>query len=113
MFHSIRWRIALPYIALILASALGLGLYQSGVMRSQYLSDLNGQLLGEARMVAEAVAPPLRGVAAGVQLGVLSERYAELTGARVTVIGPDGVVLADSHENPEQMDNHLYRVEVQ
>lgn len=113
MFNSIRWRIALPYIALILAAALGLGWYLSGVMRTEYLSDLNQQLLGEARMLAEAVAPPLRGVASGVQLGVLAERYADLTGARVTVIGTDGLVLADSHENPEQMDNHLYRVEVQ
>ena len=113
MFHSIRWRIALPYIALILAAALGLGLYLSSVFRTQYLADLNGQLLGEARLVAESVAPALQGEASGEQLSALARRNADLTGARVTVIGFNGVVLADSLEDPARMDNHLYRVEVQ
>lgn len=32
---------------------------------------------------------------------------------RITIIGKDGVVLADSEKNPQQMDNHLMRPEVQ
>ncbi|HOU25308.1 MAG TPA: HAMP domain-containing protein, partial [Anaerolineae bacterium] len=113
MPHSIRWRIALPHIALILASALGLGYYLSGVMRTEYLDMLDSQLHGEARLVAEAVAPVLQDGAPGLELGALTRRTAELTGARVTIISPGGVVLADSEEDTAQMDNHLYRVEVQ
>ncbi|HNR97502.1 MAG TPA: ATP-binding protein [Anaerolineae bacterium] len=113
MPHSIRWRIALPHIALILASALGLGYYLSGVMHTEYLDMLDSQLHGEARLVAEAVAPVLQDGAPGLELGALTRRTAELTGARVTIISPGGVVLADSEEDPAQMDNHLYRVEVQ
>src|SRR5262249_46940568 len=33
-------------------------------------------------------------------------------GARLTVVGPDGVVLADSEANPAQMENHGHRPEV-
>lgn len=113
MLHRIRWRIALPYIALFVAAALGLGYYLSGVMRTEYLNALDARLLGEARLVAEAVAPELRDGASGQGLGSVAKRSAELTGTRVTLIAPGGVVLADSQEDPAHMDNHLYRVEVQ
>lgn len=41
-----------------------------------------------------------------------SRRYDNLSGARVTIIQPDGKVTADSREEPSQMDNHADRPEV-
>jgi len=40
-------------------------------------------------------------------------QLAERGKVRITVILPDGSVLADSHENPAEMENHLGRPEVQ
>ena len=40
-------------------------------------------------------------------------QLAERGKVRITVILPDGSVLADSHENPAEMENHLARPEVQ
>jgi len=36
----------------------------------------------------------------------------EITGTRITIIDPEGVVLADSEENPELMENHATRPEI-
>jgi two-component system phosphate regulon sensor histidine kinase PhoR len=34
------------------------------------------------------------------------------SGTRITIIEPDGLVLADTYENPEEMDNHRTRPEI-
>lgn len=48
---------------------------------------------------------------AGFQAWV--DQMAEVSGYRLTIIDPDGVVLADSHQDPAVMENHADRPEVQ
>jgi two-component system phosphate regulon sensor histidine kinase PhoR len=112
-FRSIRWRIAVPYVALILLTMLGLTVYVSDQVRRARLADLEAQLLADARLMADGAGPLLRGEDGSDALESLTERWASLLGARVTVIGADGTVLAESQEDRTQMDNHLYRPEVQ
>jgi two-component system phosphate regulon sensor histidine kinase PhoR len=49
----------------------------------------------------------------GVDLDKLVTGWADTVGARVTLIGADGTVLGESHEDRTRMDNHLNRPEVQ
>jgi len=112
-FSSIRWRIAVPYILLAVAVMVGLGVYLSGRVRQFYLADLASQLAGEGRVVGEALVSSLAKGETGDTLDQLARRYADLTDARVTLVGLDGTVLGESHEDRSQMDNHLYRVEIQ
>jgi two-component system phosphate regulon sensor histidine kinase PhoR len=100
-------------VLLILAAMASLAAYLSGLVRQSYLADLQGQLAGEARVVGEALLPSLVLEQTGETLDRLARRYADLTQTRVTLIGLDGTVLGESHEDRLQMDNHLYRVEVQ
>jgi len=111
--RSIRWRIAIPYIFLILSTMTGLGLYLSDWVRGDYLADLQAQLAAEARLAAHTLTPILVQGAPGTTFDAEARRYADLLGARVTIIGPDGAVLGESHEDRTQMDNHLLRPEVQ
>jgi len=113
MFRRIRWRIALPTITLILLAMAGLGLYLSHLVRQTYLSDLQGQLTAEARLLGDLVAPALARGEAGESLDALARSQAGLLGVRVTFVGTDGTVLGESHEDRSQMDNHLLRPEVQ
>lgn len=46
-------------------------------------------------------------------LRATSDSVAGVSGLRITIIDHNGVVLADSHEDPYSMDNHLRRPEVQ
>jgi two-component system, OmpR family, phosphate regulon sensor histidine kinase PhoR len=113
VFHPLRWRIALPYVGLILAATLGLTVYLSNQVRRVRLADLEGQLLAEARLLAGSVAPLLQAGSEPEALDDLARRWAAVLGARVTVVGVDGTVVGESHEDRTQMDNHLLRPEVQ
>ncbi len=108
------------YAAVILVTAAIVGVLVEGFVERQTLEAVDRQLEAEALLV--------RGIvhdldAAGVEAwdaGVaghpaLQERIAAIhreIGTRLTVIRADGVVLADSHENPVHMDNHGQRPEV-
>ncbi len=113
MFHSIRWRIAVPYVVLILLATAALTVYFSSFVRQGHLSDLRIQLTAEARLVGEAVTPLLVEEDTVEIIDPWAKRWGELLEARVTVIRADGIVLGDSHENPAAMENHLGRPEVQ
>jgi two-component system phosphate regulon sensor histidine kinase PhoR len=113
MLRSIRWRIAVPYVLLIVLAMAALAIYLSGFVRRSYLASLEDQLAGEARLVADALVPALAGDGAALDLDAQARHYADLLDARVTLIAPDGTVVGESHEDRAQMDNHLYRPEVQ
>jgi len=113
VFRRLRWRIALPYVALVLVATLGLTVYVSDQVRQVRLADLEAQLLADARLLANSVAPLLQGGTDPETLDELARSWAAPLEARVTIIGADGVVLGESHEDRAQMDNHLSRPEVQ
>ncbi len=113
MVPRLRWRIALPYVLLILAATLGLTVYVSNQVREVRLADLEAQLAADARLLAGSVAPALEGATNAEALDELARRWAASLGARVTIIGGDGIVAGESHEDRSQMDNHLNRLEVQ
>jgi two-component system phosphate regulon sensor histidine kinase PhoR len=113
VFRQLRWRIALPYVALILVAALGLTLYISDQVRQVRLDDLESQLLADARLLSESIAPLLQDGTGPEALDELARRWAAPLEARVTIIGADGLVLGESDEDRTQMDNHLRRPEVQ
>lgn len=113
MFHSIRWRIALPYVLLILLTMLGLGIYISNFVRQTYLNDLERQLTSQARLASEIIAPELENNPDPVILDAQARRWAQTLGMRITIIAADGIVLGESDDDRTQMDNHLNRPEIQ
>ena len=112
MFKSVRWRIAVPYILLILALMLAVGLYLSRFLTQAYQSYLEGQLTNQALLASDAAAPLIAGGATPEELDHLAKHWSDLVGARVTIIAPDGLVVGESHFDRTQMDNHAGRPEV-
>lgn len=112
MARSIRWRIALPYIILILLVMLGLGGYLSLVVRQSYMDRLDAQLSDAARLIGDALTPSFKSTTATGSLDTSARYYASLLGMRVTLIAPDGTVLGESEEPSTQLDNHLARPEI-
>ena len=113
MFRSLRWRIALPYAALILVVTLGLALYVSNRVSETRRVDLETHLLADARLLTDGLLPFFSHPADADDLDGAVRRWADLLEARVTVIDAGGVVVGESHEDRTQMDNHLSRPEVQ
>jgi two-component system, OmpR family, phosphate regulon sensor histidine kinase PhoR len=112
MFHSIRWRITLPFALLSMGTALALMLILSSYFRQTYLENLEAKLASQARLIADALTPGLQARESGMELDAAAHRWAEILEARVTLIGPDGTVLGESHEDRGQMENHASRPEV-
>jgi two-component system, OmpR family, phosphate regulon sensor histidine kinase PhoR len=112
MFKSIRWRIAVPYILLILALMLGVGLYLSSYLTSAYQDFLEHQLTNQALLAGDSVASRVADGAPPDELDQLAKHWSELVGARVTIIAPDGVVVGESDFDRTQMENHAHRPEV-
>lgn len=113
MFRSLRWRIAIPYLILILLAMGGMAVYLSDLIRQSYLEDLQGKLTAEAQLIGDAVESIPEWEATGGRFDGLAQHYADLLSARVTFINAVGQVLGDSHADWMQMDNHLRRPEVQ
>jgi two-component system phosphate regulon sensor histidine kinase PhoR len=113
MFRHIRWRIAALYGPLIVAVMAFLVIYLSGFVRDLYVEGLETQLRSEALLLADALSSALAPGEPFSELDRQADYYALLLRARVTIIDLKGTVVGDSHEAWEEMDNHLYRPEVQ
>lgn len=105
MFRSLQWRIAAPYMALIVVGAVVLSFYLVSFVKDTYLNDLEARLRGEALLVAEVVAPYFDGQPEASEILSVAGRLGARLGTRVTVIGPEGTVLGDSRVEPGTLDN--------
>jgi two-component system, OmpR family, phosphate regulon sensor histidine kinase PhoR len=113
MARNIRLRIALPYMLLILAAMGILSLYLTRVTRASAVAELQENLVMQGRAVAESAAPLLRQGGDPAALDPLARRWAELLGARVTIIGADGTVVGESDRPYQSLENHARRPEIQ
>jgi two-component system phosphate regulon sensor histidine kinase PhoR len=112
VFTSIRWRITLPFLAIFLFILTVLSLYFSNFLRETYQSQLHSQLIAEDQLISEQIYDLLAGEDRD-SLQQFADHYSDLLTARVTIIDPNGVVLADSSEDATRMENHANRPEIQ
>ncbi len=110
MFRSVQWRIAVPFILLIVVSMSVLGIYLTSFARNSQLDNLRSHLEKEARITAEASLPTFLG--SGGDLDTLAKKLGGEINTRITIIALDGKVLGDSIEDPSTMENHATRPEV-
>lgn len=104
----IFWRLFGAYGLLLIASF--------GLLGSLLLGRMENHLLQEIQRGLEMKTLFLRDLVTQQPASSLQQmigRLAEEAKARITLIRADGVVLADSAEQPEKMENHLDRAEVQ
>jgi len=113
MFRSIRWRIGLPYVLLIIITMIGLSIYLSNFLRQTYLANLETDLAAEARLASEIIVQYLSDDFSSELVDQLAKTWAKEIGTRVTIIALDGTVVGESHDNRAEMDNHINRPEVE
>jgi two-component system phosphate regulon sensor histidine kinase PhoR len=111
MFHSIRWRIALPYLLLILVTMFALGVYLSNFLYQTTLNEIEGELKAEARLVGDSLSSRLP-QQTNENIDALAQHWADLLDARVTIIAADGRVLGESNQNLAKTNNQADRPEI-
>jgi two-component system phosphate regulon sensor histidine kinase PhoR len=106
--HGIFRRIFITYSLILLLSVSIIELFITDAVRENYIKDLHDNLTVQARLISDNISfktpSPLDG---------LCRQFKERTGARVTIIAPDGRVLGDSETDSTRMDSHAHRQEIQ
>ncbi len=100
----------LGFGALILILAALVGVFSFSVIRTHYDRRLATELEHLGRAVSADVLALLDGPVDRLETFLKEE--GRQTQARITVIDPEGIVLADSIQDPSSMESHRYRPEV-
>ena len=105
------WKLYLAYALLIVIFTGVVGFLIGHQIEEDSLQEVEKALLARASLLEEIALPLLQGSrASDLQPRVRS--LGHRIGTRLTVIRADGVVLADSDEDPAKMDNHGNRPEI-
>ena len=92
---------------------LVMGIYVSRALEAQSVARLRGTLVTQAGLLQDVLAPSPESAAGVPGLQARAQRYARILGGRVTVIGADGTVLAESdRDSVGEIENHADRPEV-
>ena len=111
--RSLHWRIALAYTVLIFLSLGIVSLYLVGFVRDTYIVNLQSSLDRQARFVSDRASVLLAEPGqSDAELQTLISGLGQIAGARVTVIGTDGRVTADSLQPPTKLPSQVGRGEV-
>ena len=106
------WKLTLTFsLTIVICMAVVGAVLVPGQVRTTR-RQVEEQLARLARLADESFAAlldPAHAAAADSLAGALGAD----TGTRITIIAPDGVVLADTQGDPARMENHRFRPEVQ
>ncbi len=106
------WRL-FPAFILIAVICLVAGVwYTANSWRTFYLGETAADLENRARLV-EIYLEDARPVPDELQINEICRKLGKLTSTRLTAILSSGKVVGDSQEDPQRMDNHADRPEVQ
>jgi two-component system phosphate regulon sensor histidine kinase PhoR len=113
--RNLFWKLALTFFALLLSVLVAVDFFAERALRSDYERAAFAQLRTIARF-AQTRPPQLAHLPAANSEDLASLReWAALmgsSGVRVTIITPDGQVVADSQSDPQTMENHAGRPEI-
>jgi two-component system phosphate regulon sensor histidine kinase PhoR len=105
------WQLYPSYLVLVLCAVLAVSWFATDFMRRFYLDHLRTTLAYHGRIMQARIADDLVPLAPQRLDRDCKAAAAEIP-VRFTVILPDGVVVADSEEDPRKMDNHGNRPEI-
>jgi len=101
------WRFSLIQLGLLLLVILAVDTYVVRSIRHEYIEAAVGQMQALSRLAQSRPPESLERKLLYEWAGWIGQ-----TGARITLVSPDGKVLADSQEDPDRMDNHTGRPEI-
>ncbi len=102
--RSLRLRLTLPFVLLVLVVMTALGVYLTVTARALYEDRLADHLGDQARLVALSAEPVVAAGRSG-DLGPLADRLGATISARVSFVASDGSVLGDSAVGDPVLEN--------
>ena len=112
MKKTLFLRVFMGYVAVIALLAAAVSLFAPPLMRAHHIEERAAGLEHMALLLEGQVLPYFAATVSGGLEGFVTE-VGRRTGTRITVIDVEGKVLADSEKEPRDMENHLFRPEIQ
>ncbi|HAM51303.1 MAG TPA: hypothetical protein DCP92_11675 [Nitrospiraceae bacterium] len=103
IFRRICWL----YAFVMLVAAAVIEIYITEAVRGSYIENLRKYLSVQINLISNTISFD------HTNLDTLCRQLKEKTGARVTIIAPDGKVIGDSDTASSHMDNHANRTEIE
>ena len=110
--NRIVWKLFFTYVIVVIVCLGIVGVYVGTSLRSYFIQRIAHRLTLNARLVEDILRDEFQSEDIS-RLRSSVKRLAGETETRITVIRPDGAVLADSEKDADLMDNHWNRPEVQ
>ncbi len=107
MKNRLFWKLGLLYLLMLLLAVGTLGVYVVRAIRQEYLDAAYMQLESVSQVALLGIPSPPGQPDLRERAGRLAQK-----GIRVTVVSADGIVLADSEQDPSNMENHARRPEI-
>lgn len=104
------WRIYAYFLLVTLGALMATAWYVDRSLYSFHQQQVAVDLLARAQIITRELTSPLGQDEAG--LNRLVNDLGRLTLTRITIMVPDGRVIADSYENPASLENHRTRPEI-
>ena len=109
--RRLLWQIYPAYLLIIIAALAVITVYLSQLLPEFYYNQVADDLRSRASLVEQQILPVLKeSDFAGID--ELSKALGRSSSTRITIILPDGRVIADSDEDSEMMENHGNRPEI-
>ncbi|PLX99626.1 MAG: PAS domain-containing sensor histidine kinase [Desulfuromonas sp.] len=105
------WHLFPAFLILTLGAVIAVSWYVTTTLNDFHIAQVEKSLTAQATLVADRISGKLDR-SNSPDLDALSKRLGRETETRITIILPNGEVLADSKEDPARMDNHARRPEV-
>jgi two-component system phosphate regulon sensor histidine kinase PhoR len=112
MKKTLFLRIFSGYGAVIILLAAAVAVWAPPLMRRHHIAARAAELENMALLLESPILPYFAGEGEG-DLEETVTSFGRRTETRITVIDADGEVLADSEKEPRDMENHLFRPEIQ
>jgi len=111
MKRSLFLKIFSGYFLIVFLLSLVILLFSFSAIRSHYLNTLTEDLERLAQALKSRVIPYIE-ENRFQELDAFSKELGKTVKTRITIVNPEGVVLADSEQDPGRMENHGYRPEI-
>jgi len=110
--RTYAWKISLPYLILLLVALIGISLYLSNFFQNFIENSWRTNLTDQAHVYAQLTATQVKNGPPYAGISDLIKSASAESKNRVTIILPDGKVIADNEADPATMENHATRPEV-
>ncbi|OQY17223.1 MAG: hypothetical protein B6I32_01365 [Desulfobacterium sp. 4572_20] len=108
---KIIWKFFFIQTVPILISLIIIGIYISFFFKEYYIKAITTQLKSNSLLIRDIIKADIQEKDIE-KLNLVTKRLGREINTRLTIINPEGMVLGDSEENPQKMENHSDRPEI-